>query len=91
MSKVVLGLLVGGILGIFDGLSAWFTPGGAGATAGHRDRVHGKGFDCRHSHRILRKESELAAAGTFFGLGHRIVAGICGRGDAESRGQALLF
>jgi hypothetical protein len=26
MNKMVLGLLVGGILGIFDGLSAWFTP-----------------------------------------------------------------
>ena len=26
MNKVVLGLLLGGILGIFDGRSAWFTP-----------------------------------------------------------------
>jgi MFS family permease len=26
MNKIVLGLLVGGILGIFDGLTAWFTP-----------------------------------------------------------------
>jgi len=26
MNKVVLGLIVGGILGIFDGLTAWFTP-----------------------------------------------------------------
>jgi MFS family permease len=26
MNKIVLGLAVGGILGIFDGLSAWFTP-----------------------------------------------------------------
>ncbi len=26
MNKIVLGLLVGGILGVFDGLSAWFTP-----------------------------------------------------------------
>jgi len=26
MNKIMLGLLVGGILGIFDGLSAWFTP-----------------------------------------------------------------
>src|SRR4029077_10800581 len=26
MNKVVLGLLVGGLLGIFDGLPAWFTP-----------------------------------------------------------------
>lgn len=26
MNKVVLGLLVGGFLGIFDGLTAWFTP-----------------------------------------------------------------
>jgi hypothetical protein len=26
MNKVVLGLLLGGILGIFDGFTAWFTP-----------------------------------------------------------------
>src|SRR5262245_13321900 len=26
MSKPLLGLLLGGILGIFDGLTAWFTP-----------------------------------------------------------------
>jgi hypothetical protein len=26
MNKALLGMLVGGILGVFDGLSAWFTP-----------------------------------------------------------------
>jgi hypothetical protein len=26
MKKVLLGVLLGGILGIFDGLTAWFTP-----------------------------------------------------------------
>jgi hypothetical protein len=26
MSKTVYGLLLGGVLGIFDGLTAWFTP-----------------------------------------------------------------
>ena len=26
MSKPVLGLVLGGILGVFDGLTAWFTP-----------------------------------------------------------------
>jgi hypothetical protein len=26
MNKTVLGLIVGGILGVFDGLTAWFTP-----------------------------------------------------------------
>jgi hypothetical protein len=26
MNKTILGLLLGGILGIFDGLTAWFTP-----------------------------------------------------------------
>lgn len=26
MNKVWLGLLIGGVLGIFDGLTAWFTP-----------------------------------------------------------------
>jgi hypothetical protein len=26
MNKTVLGLVLGGVLGIFDGLTAWFTP-----------------------------------------------------------------
>jgi len=26
MNKLVLGLLLGGVLGVFDGLTAWFTP-----------------------------------------------------------------
>jgi len=26
MNKAVLGLLLGGVLGVFDGLTAWFTP-----------------------------------------------------------------
>jgi len=26
MNKVVYGLIIGGVLGIFDGLTAWFTP-----------------------------------------------------------------
>lgn len=26
MNKIVLGLILGGILGIFDGLTSWFTP-----------------------------------------------------------------
>lgn len=26
MNKIVFGLILGGILGIFDGLTAWFTP-----------------------------------------------------------------
>ena len=26
MSKPLFGLVLGGILGIFDGLTAWFTP-----------------------------------------------------------------
>jgi hypothetical protein len=26
MNKVVYGLILGGVLGIFDGLTSWFTP-----------------------------------------------------------------
>ena len=26
MNKPLLGLLLGGVLGVFDGLTAWFTP-----------------------------------------------------------------
>jgi hypothetical protein len=34
MSKPVLGLLLGGVLGIVDGLSAWFTPDARNQMAG---------------------------------------------------------
>jgi hypothetical protein len=34
MNKIVLGLLLGGILGVFDGMSAWFTPEVRNAMAG---------------------------------------------------------
>ena len=34
MSKPVLGLVLGGVLGIFDGLTAWFTPAARAQLAG---------------------------------------------------------
>jgi hypothetical protein len=34
MSKPVLGLVLGGVLGIFDGLTAWFTPDARNQMAG---------------------------------------------------------
>lgn len=34
MNKVLLGMVVGGILGVFDGLSAWFTPAARSQMAG---------------------------------------------------------
>lgn len=34
MSKPVLGLVLGGVLGIFDGLTAWFTPAARNQMAG---------------------------------------------------------
>jgi predicted membrane protein len=34
MNKILLGILVGGILGIFDGLTAWFTPEARSQMAG---------------------------------------------------------
>jgi len=26
MNKILLGVVLGGVLGVFDGLTAWFTP-----------------------------------------------------------------
>jgi hypothetical protein len=34
MNKVVIGLALGGVLGIFDGLTAWFTPEARAGLAG---------------------------------------------------------
>jgi hypothetical protein len=34
MNKILVGLILGGILGIFDGLTAWFTPDARAALLG---------------------------------------------------------
>lgn len=34
MNKIVIGLILGGVLGVFDGLTAWFTPDARAQLAG---------------------------------------------------------
>ncbi len=41
MNKIVFGLLLGAILGAFDGLTAWFTPEVRPPVDRNRRRLHG--------------------------------------------------
>jgi len=40
MNQPLLGLLLGGVLGIFDGLTAWFEPEVRGADRGNCHRLN---------------------------------------------------
>ena len=91
MSKVILGLLVGGLLGIFDGLTAWFTPAVRAQLLGIVIGSTIKGLIAGVLIGYFAKKVNSLPLGIVFGLGNRIVAGVwCGR-DSESRRQALLF
>jgi hypothetical protein len=69
MNKVVLGLVLGGVLGIFDGLTAWFTPA---ARAGMLGIVIGSTFKGLVAGVLIgffaRKVNSLPL-GILFGLG----------------------
>ena len=56
MNKVVLGLLVGGFLGIFDGLTAWFTPAVRAQLLGIVIGSTVKGFLCEPAGVVGAKE-----------------------------------
>ncbi|MBZ5682047.1 MAG: hypothetical protein LAO24_18265 [Acidobacteriia bacterium] len=69
MNKILLGLILGGILGIFDGLTAWFTPA---ARAGIVGIVFGstmKGVIAGILIGVFARKVHSLALGILFGLG----------------------
>ena len=91
MNKIVLGLLVGGILGIFDGLSAWFTPAVRAQLLGIVIGSTVKGLIAGILIGYFAKKVNSLAAGPALRTGRRTAAGICGRGHAGPDRQALLL
>ncbi len=68
MNKILLGLILGGILGIFDGLTAWFTPA---ARAGLVGIVFGstfKGVIAGILIGVFARKVRSLALGILFGL-----------------------
>jgi hypothetical protein len=69
MNKVVLGLLVGGFLGIFDGLTAWFTPAVRAQLLGIVIGSTVKGLIAGVLIGYFAKKVNSLALGLMFGLG----------------------
>jgi hypothetical protein len=73
MNKVVLGLLVGGLLGIFDGLTSWFTPDVRAQLLGIVIGSTVKGLIAGVLIGYFAKKVNSLPLGIFFGLGVGLV------------------
>ena len=91
MSKVILGLLVGGLLGIFDGLTAWFTPDVRAQLLGIVIGSTIKGLIAGVLIGYFAKKVNSLPLGIVFGLGIGLLLAFACSGDSESGEQALLF
>jgi hypothetical protein len=69
MNKALLGLLLGGILGVFDGLSAWFTPAVRNALLGIVIGSTIKGLIAGVLIGFFARKVNSLALGIVFGLG----------------------
>jgi len=68
MNKVLLGLILGGILGIFDGLTAWFTPAVRAGLAGIVMGSTFKGIVAGVLIGVFARKVHSLALGVLFGL-----------------------
>ena len=68
MRKVLLGMIVGGVLGIFDGLTAWFTPAVRSQMAGIVVGSSIKGVIAGVLIGFFARKVNSLAAGIVFGL-----------------------
>lgn len=69
MNKVLVGLLLGGVLGIFDGLTAWFTPEVRNALVGIVIGSTIKGMIAGVAAGYFAKKVHSLPVGILFGLG----------------------
>jgi hypothetical protein len=91
MNKVILGLVLGGILGAFDGLTAWFTPAVRNELLGIVIGSTIKGIIAGICIGYFARKVRSLPLGIVFGLGRGIDSGLCGCSDAKSVGPALLL
>jgi hypothetical protein len=68
MNKIVLGLILGGILGILDGLTAWFTPAARAGIVGIVMGSTFKGIVAGILIGVFARKVNSLALGIVFGL-----------------------
>jgi hypothetical protein len=69
MNKVLLGLILGGVLGMFDGLTAWFTPAARAGIVGIVIGSTFKGVIAGVLIGVFARKVHSLAMGVLFGLG----------------------
>ncbi len=91
MSKTLLGLVLGGILGIFDGLTAWFTPAVRAQLVTIVIGSTVKGLIAGVLIGYFSRKVHSLPLGLAFGRRGGIAAGLRSRGHANPWRPTLLF
>ena len=91
MNKVVLGLLVGGFLGIFDGLTAWFTPAVRSQLLGIVIGSTVKGLIAGMLIGYFAKKVTSLPLGIIFGLGIGLLLAFAVAAMPDSSGKHYYF
>jgi hypothetical protein len=69
MNKILLGIMLGGVLGVFDGLTAWFTPAARSGIIGIVIGSTFKGIIAGVLIGVFARKVNSLALGIVFGLG----------------------
>ena len=91
MNKVVLGVVVGGILGIFDGLTAWFTPAVRAQMLGIVIGSTFKGLIAGALIGYFARKVHSLVAGIIFGLGIGLILAYAVAAMPQPGGQHYYF
>lgn len=91
MSKPVLGLVLGGILGIFDGLTAWFTPAARDQLAGIVVGSTIKGLIAGIAIGFFAKKFNSLPLGILFGLAIGLLLAFAVAAMPSKTGQHYYF
>jgi hypothetical protein len=91
MSKPILGLVVGGIFGIFDGLTAWFTPAARDQLLGIVIGSSIKGLLAGIIIGFFAKKVGSLSMGILFGLGVGLLLAFLVAAMPQPNGQHYYF
>jgi hypothetical protein len=91
MSKPLFGLLLGGILGVFDGLTAYFTPEVRNQLLGIVIGSTFKGLVAGISIGFFAKKVESLPLGVLFGLGVGLVLAFAVAAFPDENGKHYYF
>jgi hypothetical protein len=91
MNKPTMGLLLGGVVGVFDGLTAYFTPAVRDQLLGIVIGSTGKGLVTGIAVGFFAKKVNSLPLGVLFGLGVGLVLAFCVAAMPQPNGEHYYF